>query len=505
MRGTKMPPEQKVYDYKQDAVRDSIVGAFRKRKGEATIADIVAFTALPRYQVETELPAVADEYGGRLKVTDSGDILYSFPRGFVSRYRGFGPAFKRFLKAAGKVVRSVSAFLFKVWIMVMLVGYFALFVALAVLALLASVAASSAGGERSSRSRGREGGLGGVMFATRLIDIIIRIWFYNEVFKSPGQRRYETDLRARKRENRRPLSRAIFSFVFGEPDPNAKHDEVQKKAFLALVRVKKGVILLEDFMSITGLSPADAETAINRYLYEFEGIPEVSGNGTVYYRFPGLMKRARSDEAGLADSPMAKVRPFSANAPKANRSYALINGVNLLFGSYFLYCSLALGYNMPDVVGGGTYLYWFVLSLLAQVGLNPLLVSSLVLGVVPLVFSLLFWLVPAIRAGRLKAENERIKTENLRRVLYAQAAANPSTLRAPDPSALPESARPANAKAGVKVLEELAAYEGGEPLAGGEAWRMAELERKLADVATVRDSVNLDDYRLGGTVFDTES
>lgn len=500
-----MPLEQKVYDYKKDVVRDSIAGAFRKRKGEATIADIVAFTALPKYQVETELPAVADEYGGRLKVTDSGDILYSFPRGFVSRYRGFGPTFKRFLKVAGKVVRSVAAFMFKAWIMVMLVGYFALFVALAVLALLASVAASSAGGERGSRSRGRSGGLGGVMFATRLIDIIIRIWFYNEVFKSPGQRRYETDMRARKRENRRPLSRAIFSFVFGEPDPNAKHDEVEKKAFLALARVKKGVVLLEDFMSITGLSPADAETAINRYLYEFEGLPEVSENGTVYYRFPGIMKRARSDEAGVTDSPMAKVRPFSANAPKANRSYALINGVNLLFGSYFLYCSLVLGYNMPSVVSGGTYLYWFVLSLLAQIGMNPLLISTLVLGVVPIVFSFLFWLVPGIRAGQLKAENERIKTANLRRVLYAQAAANPASVRAPDPGALPETARPSNAKAGVRVLEELAAYEGGEPLSGGEAWRLAELERKLADVAKVRAGVNLEDYRLGSTVFDTES
>ena len=500
-----MPLEQKVYDYKQDAVRDSIVAAFRKRKGEATIADIVAFTALPRYQVETELPAVADEYGGRLKVTDSGEILYSFPRGFVSRYRGFRPAFKRFLKAAGKLVTAVSTFLFKVWIMVMLVGYFALFVALAVLALLASVAASSAGGERSSRSRGKDGGLGGLMFATRIFDIIIRIWFYNEVFKSPGQRRYETELRARKRENRRPLSKAIFSFVFGEPDPNAGHDEVEKKAFLALARVKKGIVLLEDFMAITGLSPTEAETAINRYLYEFEGIPEVSDNGTVYYRFPGLMKRARSDEAGLTDSPLAKVRLFSANAPKANRIYALINGVNLLFGSYFIYCSLFVGYVQASAVTGGTYLYWFVLSLLAQIGLNPLLFTALVLGAVPLTFSFLFWLVPGIRAGRLKAENEKIKTANLRRVLYAQAASNPAVLRAPDQAALPVAARPSNTKAGVKVLEELAAYEGGEPLSGGEAWRLTELERKLADAAALRDRVNLDDYRLGGTVFDTES
>lgn len=495
-----MSQPARVLDYNKDVVRDSIVQAFRRRNGEAAPADIVAFTGLPKAQVDAELPAVADEYDGRLKVTDSGEVLYSFPQGFRSRYRGFGPGLKRFLKALRKGAATVGTFLFKVWIMVMLVGYFALFIALAVLAVLASVAVSASDRNGKSRSRGGSG-----LLVTRLIDIFVRIWFYNEVFKSPDQRRYEAQSRGRSRENRRPLSKAIFSFVFGEPDPNADHDAIEKRAFVALARAKKGVVLLEDFMAVTGLAPDAADRAINRYLYEFEGSPEVSANGTVYYHFPKLLLRARADDSGAADAPFKRLVPFSANDKKSNGWYAAINGVNLLFGTYFLYCSLAYERLAAAQVTGGTYLFWFVGRLLSSFVANPLAVMTIGLGVVPLVFSVLFWAIPAIRSGRVARGNERIKAENLRRLVYAKAVASPSALKAPDQSSLPVAARPRKAASAEAVVEELAAYESGEPVGTDGTWRLVDLERKLGDAEALRASVRPDDYALGGIAFDSGS
>lgn len=494
-----MAKDTNVLEYNKQAVRGAIVAAFKKRRGEAAPADIVAFTGLPKPQVDAELPAVADEFGGRLKVTESGEILYSFPGGFRSRYRGFGPGMRRFLRAAGKGAVAVGTFLFKAWIMVMLVGYFALFVALVVLALLASVAANASDKNGKSRSRG-----GGLALTGRLVDLFVRIWFYNEVFKSPGQRRYEAGTRARTKENRRPLNKAVFSFVFGEDDPNADHDAVEKRAFVALARAKKGVVLLEEFMAVTGLSPEAADAAVNRYLYEFEGSPEVSDDGTVYFHFPKLLLRARADDAGAADSPLKRLRPFSANAKKANAWYAAINGVNLAFGSYFLYCSLNAAALSQRPVTGGTYLFWFVASLFSEFAANPLGIIAIGLGVVPLVFSALFWLIPALRAGAVARENERIKRQNLNRTLYAAAIASPSVVRVPDAASLPAVARPSDASAPRKALESLAAYERAEPLDGG-AWRMVDLERKVADAERVRQDVRSEDYRLGGIAFDSGS
>lgn len=496
-----MAKTDSVLDYNKYKVQADILNAFKQKRGEAAVADIVAYTGLPKPQVDAELPAVADEYSARLKVTGSGEILYSFPHGFKSRYRGFIPGLKKFSRTFLKVLGKVSTFLFKAWIMLMLVGYFALFVALIILAILASVALSAADKNGKSRSRGSIGSLG---LATRLIDLAVRIWFYNEVFKGPGQRRYEATLRASKRENRRPLHRAIFSFVFGEPDPNANHGVIERQAFASLVRVKKGVIMLEDFMALSGLSPEEADTAINRYLYEFEGTPEVTEEGSIYYHFPKLLLRARSDAKGAADFPLKKIKPFSANAKKANMSYVAINGFNLLFGGYFLFNSFAAGSISTGNINGFNYLYYFTGHLLNEFGINALPVMAIGLGLVPMVFSVLFWLVPAFRSKILAKENELIKKENLQRIIYAKAITEPESLKVPDENSLPVVARPKNTKMAALVVEELAAYEEAEP-AGTNEWHLKELVRKSADIEKLRLSIKLEDNGLGGIVFDSDS
>ena len=173
---------KKVYDYDKTKVRELLVRGFKAKNAESTVADLAGLTGLPLSQIEAELPAVSDEYGARLKVTASGEILYSFPRGMKSRYRGFLPGLKRFLGIARKGAAEVGKFLFKTWIMVMLVGYFVLFIALALFAMVASIAIQQGGNNRSS-SRGRDsGGLGGLWLTGRLFDSLIRIWFYSELF-----------------------------------------------------------------------------------------------------------------------------------------------------------------------------------------------------------------------------------------------------------------------------------------------------------------------------------
>ena len=159
------------------AVRDRLVEAFRKRRGEATTADLVADTGLPLERVKEELPAVSDEYGARLRVTESGEILWSFPRGFRSRYRGLWPSLKRFWKSFKKAAIEAGKFLFKIWIVVMLVGYFVLFLLLALLAFVASMAAQSQGRDRDDRG----GGLGGLFLTGRLLETIFNLWFYSEL------------------------------------------------------------------------------------------------------------------------------------------------------------------------------------------------------------------------------------------------------------------------------------------------------------------------------------
>jgi len=315
---------KKVYDYEPARVREALVDVFRSRRGEATTADLIALTGLPKVQVEAEVKAVSDEYGARLRVTESGDLLYSFPEGMRSRYRGFLPSLRRGWKAFKKAAAAVATLLFKAWIVVMLVGYFLLFVALALLAVLASMGLSMSGGSKDSRSSRRGGGMGGFMLTGRLIDSIIRIWFYSELFSDPNDRERS---RARRRD-KKPLHRAIFSFVFGDGDPDASWDEIEKKAVIAFVQANKGLMTQPEFMAITGLPPGEADERINRYLYEFEGSPEVSDGGVIYYSFPSLMRRGdRSDRSYGFSIPIRRVAAFSSNTAPAMATAITNSGV----------------------------------------------------------------------------------------------------------------------------------------------------------------------------------
>ena len=497
-----------------EAVRDRLIEAFRKRRGEATTADVVALTGLPLERVKAELPAVSDEYGARLRVTESGEILWSFPRGFRSRYRGLGPSLKRFWKAFKKGAAETGKFLFKAWIVVMLVGYFVLFLLLALLAFLASIAAQSSGRSDSRDSRG--GGLGGAFLTGRLLETMINIWFYSEVFKDPRQRSWEANMRAQKRRERRPLHHAVFSFVFGEPDPNANWDETERRAVVAWLQANKGIVTMPEFRALTGLSPIEAEDRITTYLRDYGGEPSVSDNGTILFSFPELLRRMdRADRSQGGSIPMQRIRPFTGNKGNANLWFGGINLVNLLFGGYFLAGSLAQHPLLPAIYGGrfatklvttgGWDAFWlFVHQVFGKiVGIHdPTLLLGLGLGVVPTAFAVFFYGIPAIRHGLWKAGNERVKIGNLRRVVYRSVLDQPIGFKpsAVDPGI--ETAMPADKNAKDRIVLELAAAEEGEPAADGSySWKA--IERAKNDAAAARAAVRLEATELGKAVFDS--
>jgi hypothetical protein len=306
-----------------------VTEALKRRKKGATVADVVAATALPLNTVKELVPRAADEYSARLEVTSSGEILYSFPQGFTSRYRGFQAGLQKFTKEFIKGAGIAASWFFKVWIMTMLVGYFVLFMLIALAALVLSMAANSS----NSNSRSRGSGLG---LVSGILNFIIRIWFYSELTRSMD-RRYYDGLRPdfqqsdRSRPKGRPLYKAIFSFVFGEADPNREAGSAEKKAVIAYIQANRGVISLPEYMALTGQPPAEAETGIMACCSEFGGSPEAADDGTILYRFDELLRRQdKTDRSfGGASAPLRKLKKFSANEKKMNTWFGVINSVKI--------------------------------------------------------------------------------------------------------------------------------------------------------------------------------
>jgi len=486
-----------------------VVDAFKKRKDGATVADIVASSTIPLEKVRELVPAVSDEYGARLRVTESGEILYSFPDGFKSRYHGFGPTMKRTLALLKKGTAIMAKAVFKVWIVVMLVGYFALFMGIALVALLASVAVSASGSSDSRSSSRRGGGLGGLYLASRIFDLVIRIWFYSELTKSIDNSRYGDRGfgRGGKTTKKRPLHHAVFSFVFGDGDPNADWSIREKKAVIAYIQANHGVISLPEFMVLTGLAPREAELAIMPYLTGYGGMPEATEDGTVVYRFDDLLLRSDSkDRSSGLSAPSKRLKAFSSNTKKMNTWFAVLNGANLLFGSYFLGCAIGVGpITQQAQITGGTYLYAVALVLFSALG-NPV-IFALVLGIVPILFAVLFYSVPLVRALREKAENERIKNENLRKEAYKRLWDAPEKISSNDirPSTV-ESTPSDLAKAKERVIMEFGSYAMPEVLVGEKGdteYSFPTLAQEKEALARYRGKIDSARYELGSTVFDS--
>jgi hypothetical protein len=495
---------KKVYNFNMFKVENELVKVFKKSRNESTVADLVAKTGLPKYQVEQAVKVVSDEYRGHLKATESGELLYYFPNGMRNQVKGFIPGMKKFLRSFFDVAGKVMAFLFKVWIMFMLVFYFVLFLLILIGSVVAAIAISTAGRGRDSRSS--KGGGNMFYLVIKLFELFGRIWFYSKILKGPSS------------EKGRPLHKSVFAFVFGEPDPNQEWDAEEKKHAIEYIRTHKGVITIEELMVMTGRDPFEAQKLINRYLLEFEGSPDVTDDGTVVFVFPQLLKTA--SQSGLSQS-VSMMNPrrkelleFSYNPKKSNRLIGFFNGFNLVFGSYFMYFVLTAPGLMMETVGRHLVIdfalpFRFINTVLYGLVQDPAFLIGIVLGAIPLVFSFLFYLIPLIRNGRLKKENEAIRRENFRKRIYANVLANPSSVV---PSQIkPQNADEASSQAdqfAVKTVDELAGVKKAdiEQLPGGTySYSFKEIEREQKDLSKFRNSVDLKKYAVGETVFDSNA
>jgi hypothetical protein len=153
-------------------------------------------------------------------------------------------------------------------------------------------------------------------------------------------------------------------------------------------------------------------------------------------------------------------------------------------------------------------LYAFTGSLLARAGISPVPFMGIVLGIVPVVFSVLFFIVPLLRKIRLDRQNARIRLETLRRRIFARVLSSPARVDASDIRPAAKGIDPRDlAAASSAILERLAASLNAEPLVaekeGSFAYRFTELERQQADLQEYRAKVDLAKYGLGKTVFDS--
>jgi hypothetical protein len=192
-----------------------------------------------------------------------------------------------------------------------------------------------------------------------------------------------------------------------------------------------------------------------------------------------------------------------------NAWFGIINSVNLLFGGYFFYNALSTGPVIAGAPYHGSWLYGMTYVLFRSFAENPLPALTLALGLVPLVFSMLFWLIPSLRFFSEKKENEQNRLENFRRVGFGHIWDNPlrvekAGLEGPAPECRPSDMDAARDR----LIRDMGAYSVPEVEIsdrGAELYSFRELEREKEALEKYRGALDPGQSEIGGTVFDSDA
>ena len=384
------------------APRTVVMEAVEKLNYRVTIGDVAAQSGLDLNTTQREIVALAAETGGNIQVAESGEIAYKFAPNFrqVLVSRSFWLQVKESLKGVWKWVfygiRISFGILLIVSILIVVLGIIA--------ATIALNSQNRSDNDRNDRRSDRGGGGGGF------------IWLggWGNPFGNPFMMfapDYYEPQRIRSRDpDEMGFLESIFSFLFGDGNPNADLDERRWREIATMIRNNNGVVIAEQiapYLDETSRIEND-EYFVIPVLAKFNGFPEVSEAGTLAYKFPELQKVASERKSTNKSAYLQeKIWKFS-QAPQGKIALAIGLGVFYLVGALYL----------GNLLG------------------NPRLAASLAGGFLGFVkaayvfllgYAVLFLSTPAVRYFVLQYLNGGISDRNQKRVANADKLSQPST------------------------------------------------------------------------------
>jgi hypothetical protein len=358
-----------------------------------TVGDVAAQAGIQVGVAQRALMALAADVGAHMQVAESGDIAYLFP-----------PNFRQILadKAARQQWQETWAKIWAVLFYCVRIS-FGIFLILSVVmitvAILFVLLAGSAS-QGSSKSRDGDEDISG-----ELSGALSSIgWGFSPDFLwylLPGQR--DPAVRHRPGQSINFLE-AVFSFMFGDGNPNANLAKRGWQQLGALIRQNRGVVIAEQIVPYLVVPPARLrvegtdENHVLPVLVQFNGVPQVSDTGDIVYQFPDLQTTA-------GDTPQRRPPQSQTQLPPALEEklwlFSRASSTQVLW---------AIGLGLVNIVGA--------------LVLRELIVNHEVFGFLGLMRSILWLLltygigflaIPAVRYGLLLDRNQKIAERNFQR------------------------------------------------------------------------------------------
>ncbi|XP_022144709.1 uncharacterized protein At5g03900, chloroplastic isoform X2 [Momordica charantia] len=248
--------------------------------GRVTIGDVASRAGLKLNEAQKALQALAADTNGFLEVSDEGDVLYVFPKDYRSKL-----AAKSFwIKCEPLIEKSKAAAEYLVR-----VSFGTALIASIVLVYTTIIALISSRSEEDNRGRRGRSYDSGFTFYLSPTDLF---WYWDPYYYR--RRRLQTE------DNKMNFIESIFSFVFGDGDPNQGIEEERWKLIGQYITSNGGVVTAEELAPYLDVREGnmDDESYILPVLLRFDGQPEIDEEGNILYRFPSLQRTASSQRSG---------------------------------------------------------------------------------------------------------------------------------------------------------------------------------------------------------------
>ncbi len=368
-----------------------VMKAVESLKYRVTVGDVAAKAGLNVELAQQGLLALASETQAHLQVSEAGEIAYEFPKNFrgVLRNKYWQLRLEELLNKIWQVLFYLVRLSFGIMLLVSIAVIF-----IAIFALM--IAASSQGGGRDDR---RGGGFGGGGFGFSPFNI-----FYLFDFNyRRGRRRYPNRYSSQRGGSRRGSARtesgklnfleAIFSFLFGDGDPNADLEDRRWQTIGTVINNNGGAIAAEQVAPYLDDLGQGWEKEFEDYmlpvLTRFNGQPEVSPAGDIVYYFPELQVSAMERSSASV----------SAYLKEAKRKFTAATSDQVM---------IAIGLGSLNLVGAAVL--WNMLQNAAMVAGYVAFVQSifwLLLG-----YGVAFLGIPLIRYYWMQGRNAKIEQRN---------------------------------------------------------------------------------------------
>ena len=470
-----------------------MVEKYAKSAKQITINDSASYTGLPVLETEYAIKELTKIYECKLRVTDNGYIIYDFGQSLKRRNK---KSFREIFDSVLSILWKVFTIFYKFLISAFLVIYFVVFLVI----VLAAVVALMTGGkdERSNKGSGE------------IIYVLFRVFWsifewntimgYNRTYYRKDRYGYNykhysekkgvfSEFKGEKNDGKesKGFVASVFDFVFGPPRVEV-HPLANMQELASYLYENKGIVSTFEIQALAGWTKDEAQKFMIDALANYNGKAEISQNGYLHGDFSELVRRKDKIQGAPIVYYWDEYDPeyeISGNATPRDFGIIAMNSFNLILSGMIV---------------------WNSINSIIALDLSLIIL----LGWIPFIFSLTFFVIPLTRWFMLISKKKKQHLNNVRkRIMMAIFQEHTAQLTLKQLTEIANKQHPKEEKLKEKLVEKVMMgiiydLEGDSYVneQGDLVYKFEKLDGELEDMDQIRSNRKMENG-LGNIVFES--